>query len=143
MWINLFMNVRVDTLVARCSDHRLLLLSYSKEYNKRDFYSNECSLDVEDECKKIVENEWQKRSLDTNLLRGIQKRLSSWSTTLRNWSRQHCSNVEKKIKEKAEKLRQLQDNEGQHNIGEIQKHQRELGMLLKENLKWRQRAKWH
>lgn len=51
-------------------------------------------------CKKIIEDEWQKRYEATTNIEGVQERLKYCNSTLQKWRKKYCSEVEKKIKGK-------------------------------------------
>lgn len=57
------------------------------------------------------------------------------------WSSYRNREVEKEIKQKTERLKNEQKNEGPHNVEIIKTLHGELGLLLEqEDMKWKQRA---
>ncbi|XP_042952211.1 uncharacterized protein LOC122289292 [Carya illinoinensis] len=118
-WIEMFKNREVEVLTASQSDHKALLLSMDKgvvlHMKRRRLFRFEAKWTLKEDGGAVIEDVWKRRKRQ---------------------------DAEKQIKEKTERLKVEQEEEGPHNVKIIKSLQRELGLLLaQEDIKWKQRAK--
>ncbi|XP_042980139.1 uncharacterized protein LOC122310310 [Carya illinoinensis] len=147
-WKDLFKNREVEVLTVRQSDHKALLMSMDKDEGmnkkRRRIFRFEAKWTLEEDGGAIIEDVWKRRVSLQNLMGQVQQKLSRCQRELLHWSFQRRQNAEILIKEKTERLKEEQENEGPHNARIIKSLQRDLGLLLaQEDLKWKQRAKWN
>ncbi|KAL3826043.1 hypothetical protein ACJIZ3_022072 [Penstemon smallii] len=146
-WIDMFPHHRVVHLEALNSDHQPILieLSKKKEFRRgrrnRGFKFEAMWLKSED-CARVIKENWQPTNsggVDT------WDNLDSCRIGLMTWSEDSCSKVKKKVaklKNEVLKLKQGLLTEETKNI--IKEKSNELeGLLDKEEMMWRQRAKAH
>ncbi|XP_042987458.1 uncharacterized protein LOC122315551 [Carya illinoinensis] len=145
-WKEMFKEAWVEVLVARCSDHRSLLLSMNQEPAKvwrgKRLFRYEAKWSLMDDCEEVIKRAWQVRATKRASGRGLQSLLENSKGALMQWSKRIEHDRRRDLKEKTELLKKLQGNEGWHNSEEIKKVQNEIGVCLEmEDLKWSQRAK--
>ncbi|XP_042944640.1 uncharacterized protein LOC122278525 [Carya illinoinensis] len=137
---------RVETLIARQSDHKPILLII-KEFNcfagyRRRLFRFEAKWTLEEEGRNIVEAAWVRDNASQNILKEVQGKLRRCRGELIKWNSLRVPEGEKEISRLSELLEKEQKGEGAHNALIIRRLQKELGLLLgKEDLKWKQRAK--
>ncbi|XP_041003935.1 uncharacterized protein LOC121249294 [Juglans microcarpa x Juglans regia] len=145
-WIETQKEVRVEVLVARSSDHRPVLLSFSHT-NNLDFkgsrpFKYKAWWAFEIDCERVVKEGWKQSSRGREPFEKLKGSIRSCTEGLRRWSRALTRNKTHEIVAKTKLLKNLQKEEGSHNIQEIREVQKELDSLLdQEDLKWKQRAK--
>ncbi|XP_042952312.1 uncharacterized protein LOC122289407 [Carya illinoinensis] len=145
-WLEIFKERVVETLTARQSDHKPILLALFENKphirNRRRLFRFEAKWSLDEEGGRVVEDAW-KRTLETkNLLIKVQRKLKACSGDLLRWNSQRASDGENEILRLSERLKMEQENESPHNVSVVRKLEKELGLLLeKEDLKWKQRAK--
>ncbi|KAF5454971.1 hypothetical protein F2P56_024596 [Juglans regia] len=149
-WAQLYRDYWVEVLAGRSSDHRPLLLTLCKEgrsnWRGRKVFRYENSWAKEDDCEKVIRRVWVSSVEMGEHTKNFKNLLESCNKALVKWNDQNKVDRVKKIKEKTEFLKKLQDEESRHNSTEIKRVQRDVGLLLeKDDVKWKQRAKrnWH
>ncbi|XP_035543630.1 uncharacterized protein LOC118347703 [Juglans regia] len=142
-WINMFNKAKVEVMVARTSDHKPILISCWKDCKRSNnesqrMFRYEMAWGSDEECKQRVKEEWSKDVGQCINLKEIQNCLQKSQVVLSKWCRLKASENEKKIREKTAVLKELQNDEGQHNVNDVKILQREVGELLaKESEMWR------
>ncbi|XP_035546588.1 uncharacterized protein LOC118348634 [Juglans regia] len=136
----------VEVLVARCSDHRPILLHMNQEHGKqgrhKKLFRFEAGWSLDESCEEVINSVWKERLRGREPSLGLNFKLNETREALVRWSKQRVSDHKKALAEKSELLKELQKNEGSHNIATIKVLQKEIGVLLEtEDVKWRQRAK--
>ncbi|KAF5454161.1 hypothetical protein F2P56_023844 [Juglans regia] len=139
-WIETQKEVSAENLVARSSDHRLVLLSFShlnkSFYGSHRVFKYEAWWASEKDCMKVVEEGWLHPYRGRGPAEILKGSIKNCSEGLKRWSRDMKRNLNLEINAKTEVLKNLQENEGSHNAMEIREVQKELGVLLeKEDLK--------
>ncbi|KAF5452148.1 hypothetical protein F2P56_027178 [Juglans regia] len=141
VWKDIFKEGWVEVLVDRSSDHRPILLTMNQlenqEWKKQRVFRYEAKWALEEECEEVIKKVWQRDNIKR--LNGL---LEDSKGALMSWSKHLDKEKGRSLREKSERLKQLQGMEGIHNIEEIKGLQREIGEMLEiEDLKWKQRAK--
>ncbi|KAF5443040.1 hypothetical protein F2P56_035635 [Juglans regia] len=145
-WKEIYKEGWLEVLTARCSDHRPLLLSMNQVlsivWRRRRMFRDEARWSLEEGCEEVIKNAWTMRQVGGDSAKTLQKLLEDNKGAFVKWNKRLENNKGKILKEKIELLKNLQMNEGSHNMVEIKKLQNEIGVYLEmEDLKWRQRAK--
>ncbi|KAF5463963.1 hypothetical protein F2P56_014082 [Juglans regia] len=145
-WKRMFKEGWVEVLAARCSDHRPILLyvnqKFSSERKRKRLFRYEAKWSLEEDCEEVIKRAWQVKTMGRDTEKDLQLLLEDSREAFQSWSRKITLDKGRLIKEKTERLKKLQEDEGSHNMMEIKKIQEEIGTCLEmEDLKWRQRAK--
>ncbi|KAF5442860.1 hypothetical protein F2P56_035476 [Juglans regia] len=145
-WSEIFCDRMVEALTVSQSDHKALLLDLRQQNfvykKKRRVFRFEAKWTRDEERVSVVERAWMRAEIDQNPGRNIQGKLNSCEGGLIRWSKSREKEAALILKQKTERLKREQENEGPHNGELIRKLQEEMGSLLEqEDLKWRQRAK--
>ncbi|XP_042952171.1 uncharacterized protein LOC122289257 [Carya illinoinensis] len=130
----------VEMLVARCSDHRPILLNKSLRVGLGGRYKKlfrfETSWALDGNCEEIVKTVWKEVNRDGIPTMEILHKLAKIEGALSQWSKLMVTDQKKILAEKTAQLRRLQEQKDSHNTAAIKDLQKELGvMLAKEDLK--------
>jgi exonuclease III len=147
-WCSAFPKVFVLVLPARASDHNPLSVSFSESISEgiphRRGFKFETWWEKDVECSNIIKEAWGNSWAEEGSVAGIQARLSACQRALSGWSNRKYGRMEKLIKEKSEKLLTLQNSSSPAMVAQIKQLQQEIdGLLEKEEMFWKQRAKQH
>lgn len=114
-WFQFYAYFQMESLVARCSDHRPLLIacSHREAVSKRKQrpFCYEASWSYDKECSKQVETLWRNHSDNTQLVLKVQQLLSHCSRRLKSWSAIRQQDYSSAITMKSATLKELQDRE--------------------------------
>jgi len=147
-WCTVFPKVSVLVLPARASDHNPLSVSFSESISEgiphRRGFKFETWWEKDVECSNIIKDAWGNSWAKEGSMAGIQARLSACQRALTGWSNCKYGRMEKLIKEKSAKLLSLQNSSSPAMVGQIKQLQQEIdGLLDKEEMFWKHRAKQH
>lgn len=116
-WLNICTVVRNEVLVSMCLDHSPLLLSLcwgGKDMRGRGKnFRYELSWDMEEGCKKFIEEEWGKGEAVVGSMNRVQKLLLGCRSALSWWSRNLQKDKVKAMKVLTKQLKILQKVERQ------------------------------
>ncbi|XP_042969115.1 uncharacterized protein LOC122301804 [Carya illinoinensis] len=129
-WLEIFKERGVETLIARQSDHKPILLTLIENQpcirNRKRLFRFEAKWSLDEEGGRVVEDAWE-RTLETkNLLIKVQRKLKACSGDLLRWNSQKASDGEKEILRLSERLKMEQATESSHNVSIVRKLQKEL-----------------
>ena len=143
-WRAKFPEAKVYHVSMAASDHCLLALSLKKSKPqrkrlKRFFF--EAMWAKEGECKEIIEQAWDPYRVLSDL--SIEERLSRCQNNLRWWNQTMFGNVNKKLRQKKNRLQQLELlNMLNDNEAEIKELRQEVNEVLnREEIMWKQRSR--
>ncbi|XP_042972916.1 uncharacterized protein LOC122304711 [Carya illinoinensis] len=124
----------VETLAARRSDHRpILLTSYRTGFSTmvkshRFMFEAKWTKDVEGE--DVVRKEWRRVTCEQDGWGKIKEKFKACAQVLTKWNKGKKVDCAKEILEKKKGLRKLQDVEGPLNIDAVKNLQKELEILF-------------
>ncbi|KAG6687673.1 hypothetical protein I3842_11G085000, partial [Carya illinoinensis] len=136
----------VQVLPAQCSDHNPIFVTCSssdaRKAHRPCIFRYEAAWGNREECRFIVQQAWLLSSHLRPKSIASQEGLKFCSEKLKTWSRKAFQNHTKKLSNKRECLRRMQETNTGHSNVQIHQIQAEIDKLLEdEELKWRQRAK--
>jgi hypothetical protein len=145
-WLNLFPEFVVQVLETIHSDHKPILVVFSKEKKERIYYRKgfkfEASWQLDEEYQDIVKEAWVAEDGGLNAHQTAQQKLLNCQKKLTRWSMGKFGHAEKILKQKSKKLAMLQQHEGRENLEEIRKLQGEIEYIMEqEDVRWKQRGK--
>jgi hypothetical protein len=144
-WRNLFPESQIHVEAAISSDHTPLLLylegSRVKARQSTRFHYDACWA-LDRGCQEIIKNSWLQETLPITDWNTFSAKLVACVENMRNWRKEKNKNTQGSISKLQTRLLSLQTRGGVSDVAEIKKLQIELhGLLDKEELWWRQRAK--
>ncbi|KAF5481988.1 hypothetical protein F2P56_002593 [Juglans regia] len=145
-WQLLFRNSSVNTAAASSSDHSplVVLISTVEQLATRveKPFRYEASWAVKEECKKVIEESWNRNKMMSNKLMVARENLKRSREKLSWWSKNSVQPDTKIIHNRFQKLQALQKANKGDLKEEIQATKKEINQLLEEeDTYWRQRAK--
>lgn len=142
MWLALFPNDYVETLVAPASDHYPTLLNRNPlprhHLCQRNFrYKNAWQL--EPGFKDLVSNSWQVYASHS-----LISKLSHCANDMSDWKKSHCQNLKRDIEDFRKQLQSTRMNStGEDQVCMYELRKRMQRLLAQDDAYWRQRAKTH
>ena len=143
-WAVMFPEAKVHHVSMSASDHCLLAMSLYKvqvpRRRKKRFFFEEMWTRV-DECKEIIELAWDPYTEDS--IMSVQERIERFKTSLQHWNQTCFGNVYKGLKQKQNRLQQLESLNLLHETPEeIQSLKKEINELhTGEEVMWKQRSR--
>lgn len=127
-WKNMFKVAETISLLARCSDHRPIILSMqAREFygrKRRYLFHFEATWPIQEECGNIVKYSWAKHKSGTTPMSYVMKNLKECGGALAEMAKQDSDS----LNEKTTQLQKLQEVEGPQNtikIRELQKKRKD------------------
>ncbi|XP_018812119.2 uncharacterized protein LOC108984568 [Juglans regia] len=145
-WRAMFQDVWVESLVARCSNHKPMVLTITRVKNlrkrRKHMFRFEASWLKEEECERLVAKVWSEKQMTLDPMTNVQRLPRVCSGRLANGFRKKDKEMNGNIELLTERIKRLQEMERLHNTTKIHKLKLEVGKLLEqEDIRWKKRAK--
>ena len=143
-WMDLFPEVRVRHVAMSVSDHCMLMLTLKHKQPQRrgrKCFFFEAMWTREERCREIVEEAWEPGWVEAEC--GIIDGIKRCQEQLQDWNWKEFGNINKVLKQKKERLQQLEFWDSLHGKAEeIQKVRKEINEIqAREEVIWNQRSK--
>ncbi|XP_050241059.1 uncharacterized protein LOC126689950 [Quercus robur] len=143
-WMDLFPEVRVRHVAMSVSDHCMLMLTLKHKQPQRrgmKCFFFEAMWTREERCREIVEEAWELGWVEAEC--GIIDGIKRCQEQLQDWNWKEFGNINKVLKQKKERLQQLEFWDSLHGKAEeIQKVRKEINEIqAREEVLWNQRSK--
>ncbi|XP_042964585.1 uncharacterized protein LOC122298795 [Carya illinoinensis] len=91
IWTYMFTNYGIEGLVVRSSDHKPLLMRFSKEeeasMNSAQLFKYEAKWNLEDDCGGVVLENWKYGGIHSDPVNKVKGMLENCEGALERWSR--------------------------------------------------------
>lgn len=145
-WCSHFQHVEVSVLAATSSDHNPILISYNEvptdPLTYRRSFKFEASWQLDPDYSNIIKEAWGQNVATESRMMDIQSRLSACQKALSRWSKQKFGRDAELLKQKRERLLELQRSSRSEQSVAIKHLQEDIDIILeREDVRWKQRAK--
>lgn len=110
-WIEAHKEINVETLVARSSNQRPILLSCSHTYGTKSCggknFKYEAWWATEIDCEKVVREGWKKANFGRGPFKKLKRSINGCTWALKRWNSNLWTNKVKEINEKSKALKLL------------------------------------
>ncbi|XP_062150081.1 uncharacterized protein LOC133858622 [Alnus glutinosa] len=145
-WCSRFQHVEVSVLAATSSDHNPILISCNEVPTDPLTYLRsfkfEANWQLDPDYRNIIKEAWGQNVATESPMMDIQSRLSACQKALSRWSKQKFGRDAELLKQKRERLLELQRSSWSEQSVAIKHLQEDIDIILeREDVRWKQRAK--